>query len=151
MYNRRYGFPTYARCKVGKDGWFWVVYRDVTDVFSQRAVACGYESTAAAADAAAEWLTDGLAMRWYASTAREYHRLFRRGRVRPWAGAVRPWWVILGLQLPCGVGDVKAAYRRLAKVAHPDAGGTAEDFRTIETAYREALAFCARFERPLAS
>jgi curved DNA-binding protein CbpA len=59
--------------------------------------------------------------------------------------------VVLGLTLPCGIDDVKASYRRLAKTAHPDAGGRAADFIAIESAYREALAYCERYGPHLAS
>jgi hypothetical protein len=45
----------------------------------------------------------------------------------------------LGLAGDVGIDDVKAAYRKLALLHHPDKGGTAEDFTRIETAYREAL------------
>ncbi len=34
--------------------------------------------------------------------------------------------------------EVEAAYRRLAKAAHPDAGGSAEAFRELAEAYRQA-------------
>jgi curved DNA-binding protein CbpA len=58
---------------------------------------------------------------------------------------------MLGLALPCRIDDVKAAYRRLAKAAHPDAGGDAKDFIAIESAYREALAYCQQYGSHLAS
>jgi curved DNA-binding protein CbpA len=58
---------------------------------------------------------------------------------------------VLGLKLPCRLDDVKTAYRRLAKTAHPDAGGNAKDFIAIEGAYREALAYCQRYGSHLAS
>jgi DnaJ-class molecular chaperone len=53
--------------------------------------------------------------------------------------------------LPCAIDEVKAAYRRRAKEAHPDAGGKAEDFIAIETAYRAALDYCRRYGPHLAS
>ena len=41
----------------------------------------------------------------------------------------------LGLQPYAGDGDLQASYRRLALRTHPDAGGTAEDFRRVQEAY----------------
>lgn len=54
------------------------------------------------------------------------------------------WCDTLGVKLPCSVDDVKAAYRRLAKESHPDAGGDPAIFLALEQAYRDGLAFCGR-------
>lgn len=51
------------------------------------------------------------------------------------------WCATLGLRFPLSTSSIKAAYRRLAMTAHPDAGGDAAEFRAIEQAYREALAY----------
>jgi hypothetical protein len=51
------------------------------------------------------------------------------------------WCATLGVRFPCSADSVKAAYRRLAMTSHPDAGGDPAEFRTIEQAYREALAY----------
>jgi hypothetical protein len=95
---------------------------------------------------------------WYDQRERE-----RRQRERQWRDQQRqqqprrkaqraPHWSIqLGLILPCGIDQVKTAYRRLAKAAHPDAGGTAERFIAIESAYREALDYVQRYGPSLAS
>jgi hypothetical protein len=48
--------------------------------------------------------------------------------------------VTLGLSWPCTKDEVKGAYRRLCKRAHPDVGGSAEDFRRIHEAYQRLLA-----------
>ncbi|MHC5540834.1 DnaJ domain-containing protein, partial [Singulisphaera rosea] len=56
------------------------------------------------------------------------------------------WCAELGVRFPCSVDTIKAAYRRLARGSHPDAGGNAEDFRTLEQAYREALAYFSQGE-----
>jgi hypothetical protein len=45
----------------------------------------------------------------------------------------------LGLSLPCTPDDVKRAYRRLVKTAHPDYGGTDEQFKALRNDYMEAL------------
>jgi hypothetical protein len=50
---------------------------------------------------------------------------------------------VLGLAWPCGVEDVKSAYRRLARERHPDAGGTPEDFVALQTAYETATKYFA--------
>ncbi len=57
--------------------------------------------------------------------------------------AKHDWCATLGVRFPCSVETIKAAYRRLAIAAHPDAGGDPADFRAIESAYREALAYLA--------
>ncbi len=54
------------------------------------------------------------------------------------------WCATLGVQFPCSADSIKAAYRRLALTSHPDAGGDPAEFRTIEQAYREALAYFAQ-------
>jgi hypothetical protein len=54
------------------------------------------------------------------------------------AGAVRPSdqdLAVLGLQWPCTPDDVKKAYRAGAMKAHPDRGGSKEEFNKLQTAY----------------
>jgi hypothetical protein len=58
------------------------------------------------------------------------------------------WCATLGVRFPCSADSIKAAYRRLAITSHPDAGGDPAEFRTIEQAYREALAYFAQADRP---
>jgi hypothetical protein len=60
--------------------------------------------------------------------------------------SAHPWCATLGVNFPCSVVDVKAAYRQLAKESHPDRGGDPPSFRAVEQAYREALAY---FDRPI--
>lgn len=55
--------------------------------------------------------------------------------------AKHAWCGVLGLRIPCTVDDVKAAYRRLAFDSHPDRGGDAAVFRSVDRAYRAALAY----------
>jgi hypothetical protein len=50
----------------------------------------------------------------------------------------------LNLAWPCTETDVKRAYRRLAKSAHPDGGGSQEKFLALQEAYVQALQFCHR-------
>jgi hypothetical protein len=47
----------------------------------------------------------------------------------------------LGLTWPCTVDEVTRAYRTLAKVAHPDNGGSTADFQALHEAYETALAW----------
>lgn len=42
-------------------------------------------------------------------------------------------------QIPPDMGEVRIRYRALAKVAHPDCGGSDEHFRAINQAYTDAL------------
>jgi hypothetical protein len=57
--------------------------------------------------------------------------------------AKHPWCATLGVGFPLSVDAVKAAYRRLARTTHPDAGGDPAAFRAVEAAYRAALAYFA--------
>lgn len=47
----------------------------------------------------------------------------------------------LGLSLPCTQADVRRAYKRLAKTAHPDAGGSHQAFIKLKQAHDSALRF----------
>jgi DnaJ-domain-containing protein 1 len=51
------------------------------------------------------------------------------------------WCATLGVEFPCSKDEIKAAYRRLALSSHPDRGGDPAEFRRIEQAHREALAY----------
>jgi len=83
-----------------------------------------------------------------AYVASDFLKALRRGTANQRSPWLPPWCVTLGLSLPCGIDDVKAAYRRLAKSAHPDVGGKAEDFVLVEGAYRDALNYCLRAPGP---
>jgi hypothetical protein len=48
---------------------------------------------------------------------------------------------LLGLGWPCNAEDLKAAYRRRSKEAHPDVGGSPEEFRRVREAYEHAARF----------
>jgi hypothetical protein len=56
------------------------------------------------------------------------------------------WCATLGVRFPCSADSIKAAYRRLARSAHPDAGGDPSVFRAVEQAYRDALAYFAQVD-----
>jgi hypothetical protein len=51
------------------------------------------------------------------------------------------WCATLGVRFPCSANSINTAYRRLAIASHPDAGGDPAEFRRIEQAYRQALAY----------
>jgi hypothetical protein len=61
-------------------------------------------------------------------------------------GSPKPDWVsVLGVEWPCTLKAVKAAYRQRAKACHPDHhGGNGDDFRALESAYQAALREVAR-------
>jgi hypothetical protein len=63
-------------------------------------------------------------------------------RVTQYAGRVPACFSLLGLPFPCTVAEVKMAYRRLAKHAHPDQGGSHGEFLELQAAYGQALHLC---------
>jgi hypothetical protein len=48
-------------------------------------------------------------------------------------------WQTLGLEAGATVLEIKRAYRARALQTHPDRGGSAEEFRTVQSAYESAL------------
>jgi hypothetical protein len=81
-------------------------------------------------------------------------KLEREGRA--WSRAVRdyfytrPWeerrhryvpecGMLLGLTFPWTRDQLKRAFRRMARKAHPDAGGSDEEFKAVDRAYEQAL------------
>jgi hypothetical protein len=63
-------------------------------------------------------------------------------RVVQYAGQAFTCFSLFGLSFPCTVAEVKAAYRRLAKRAHPDHGGSHGEFLKLQAAYEQALHLC---------
>lgn len=53
--------------------------------------------------------------------------------------------VALGLSFPCSPDDVKQAYLAKAKQAHPDAGGSPEQFVALQQAYEKAVEYSKFF------
>lgn len=49
-----------------------------------------------------------------------------------------PWWVILGITRDAPKDAVTAAYRKMAKTAHPDAGGNRAAWDKLNAAYHAA-------------
>lgn len=51
--------------------------------------------------------------------------------------------LLLGLAPPITVADVEEAYRVKAQSAHPDQGGSAEEFKQLQTAYEQAKEYAS--------
>ena len=49
------------------------------------------------------------------------------------------WWEVLGVKPEADRAAIVNAFRALAKVHHPDVGGSPEDFKRLRAAYDEAL------------
>jgi hypothetical protein len=49
------------------------------------------------------------------------------------------WWTLLGVEQTASKNDIRAAYRALSKIHHPDAGGDPVDFKRLRTAYDEGM------------
>ncbi len=58
--------------------------------------------------------------------------------------SVPSWASALGLAWPCSAVDAKRAFRRGARSAHPDAGGSSTEFQRLSAAYEAAEAFFDR-------
>jgi hypothetical protein len=52
-------------------------------------------------------------------------------------------WDILGLQPGADQSAIKAAWRKRMKTAHPDQGGTREEFEQVQRAYEQAMGLAA--------
>jgi len=49
------------------------------------------------------------------------------------------WWEILGIKKESEKEEIINAYRAMAKIHHPDAGGSSEQFQRVRKAYEEAI------------
>jgi hypothetical protein len=57
-----------------------------------------------------------------------------------WSRGIESMLEMLGIKkMPASERELKAAYRKAAKAAHPDVGGTEEAFRQIHAAYQSLL------------
>lgn len=54
-------------------------------------------------------------------------------------GSSDNWWEVLGVGRSATKAEIVNAFRALAKVHHPDAGGREEDFRRLRAAYEAGL------------
>lgn len=57
----------------------------------------------------------------------------------PETASVSPWRSVLGLGADATRDDIERAYRVKRKEAHPDHGGTSEQFHSVQTAYEMAI------------
>lgn len=62
-----------------------------------------------------------------------------RARKPYWLTVLEPHLAVLDLAWPCSRTDVRAAYRRLALVRHPDTGGEHRAFIALKKAFDEAI------------
>jgi hypothetical protein len=53
------------------------------------------------------------------------------------------WATVLGIAPPFRPERIRAAYRARSRTAHPDVGGSHDDFVRLREAYEQALAYCA--------
>lgn len=49
------------------------------------------------------------------------------------------WWEILGIGQGASKAEIISAYRAMARIHHPDAGGDAEDFKRVRAAYEAGM------------
>jgi hypothetical protein len=49
------------------------------------------------------------------------------------------WWEVLGISRTSTKEDIKNAYKAMARIHHPDMGGTEEQFKKVRKAYEEAI------------
>lgn len=58
-------------------------------------------------------------------------------------GTGRGWWEVLGCERTATSDEVRRSYRRAAKAAHPDRGGSAAEFHAVQDALSQGLAATA--------
>lgn len=63
---------------------------------------------------------------------------FRGFKALPDPGQSKPWHEVLGVPPTASKDEVAHAYKRLAKVHHPDAGGDPKTFMDINRAFKES-------------
>lgn len=67
---------------------------------------------------------------------RRVHEWEASGRAAPFPSSALSH---LGLHLPCTKDDIRRAFKRMALKAHPDTGGSHEQFLKLKLAYEQAL------------
>ena len=66
-------------------------------------------------------------------------RAFTGFKMLPDMKMAKEWWEILGVNKNSTRDDVAKAYKNLAKVSHPDTGGSHTQFVEVNEAYQRAL------------
>lgn len=51
----------------------------------------------------------------------------------------RAWWDVLGVSMDANEANVRAAYRELARIKHPDMGGSSDEWLALQNAYEAGL------------
>ena len=64
--------------------------------------------------------------------------------ITPPPGMVRDSFEYLGLSYPVELYELKSRYRELARLYHPDKGGSSEEMQQLNTAYRIAVRYMKR-------
>mmetsp|Transcript_24991 Transcript_24991/g.83433 ORF Transcript_24991/g.83433 Transcript_24991/m.83433 type:complete len:579 (-) Transcript_24991:284-2020(-) len=54
------------------------------------------------------------------------------------------WWHVLDVAMSASADDIKAAYRSLVLMHHPDKGGDTDTFKKVKVAYEQGVAKCAK-------
>jgi len=49
------------------------------------------------------------------------------------------WWDVLGVKQTATKDDIRNAFKALARIHHPDVGGSEEDFKRLRQAYDDAI------------
>lgn len=65
-------------------------------------------------------------------------RAFHGFRALPAPAAADAWHAVLGIDPSAPPAEVEAAYRRRIKLAHPDHGGSTDEFQRVRAAYEQA-------------
>jgi hypothetical protein len=66
-------------------------------------------------------------------------RAFTGFKTLPAASVAKEWWQVLGVPQISTKDEVSKAYKNLAKMHHPDAGGSHHHFTEINEAYQKGL------------
>lgn len=64
---------------------------------------------------------------------------FRGFQALPAPKQQETWWEVLQVSQAASEQEIREAFRKLARVAHPDAGGSQEEFIKLQKAYEEGL------------
>jgi hypothetical protein len=67
------------------------------------------------------------------------NRAFTGFAAIPESNPVEKWWTVLNISENASIDEIKSSYRTMAKIHHPDMGGTDFQFNRINRAYGEAL------------
>ena len=96
------------------------------------------------AEALARWLVhpDAFPGRRARGFRAEVEHLYKSAEPDDEDASDHAWAATLGIAPPFTASRVRAAYRERSKLAHPDAGGSAEAFVRLQAAYEQAMAYC---------